>query len=662
MIAEIGHFALLLALALAIYQSIFPFLGAARNDETLMATATTVAKAKFLFVAVAFFALMTAYVTSDFSVENVYQNSHSDKPMIYKISGVWANHEGSMILWILILTLFAALVATFGENLPATLKARVLGVQGTISAAFLAFVVGTSNPFIRISPTPLDGQGLNPLLQDPALAIHPPLLYAGYVGFSLVFSFAVAALIEGRVDAAWARWVRPWTLVAWMFLTVGIAMGSWWAYYELGWGGWWFWDPVENASFMPWLAGTALLHSAIVVEKRDTMKVWTILLAIVAFSLSLVGTFLVRSGVLTSVHAFATDPERGVFILMILTFFIGGAFALFAWRAPAFKSGGLFAPISREGCLMLNNLILTTACATVFIGTLYPLVLEAITGDKISVGPPFFNATFAPLMVPLLLLVPLGPFMAWKRGDLAAVAQRLSFAAMFAAIILVIVFGVIEDGPIMAPFGVALAAWLVAGSVSEFAYRIGLFRVSFTDSVNRAVKLPRSVWGTTFAHAGLGVVVLGITAITAWQVEKVQVVKYGETVHIAGVDVEFLGVKARKGPNYNDDVGTFRISVDGKEITILESAKRLYSTPVQATTEAGIYPFWSGDLYVTLGDQAKSGGAWTLRIFFNPLAPLIWLGCVIMFIGGCISLTDRRYRVGAPRKKPAKPPAKGVPA
>ncbi len=661
MVAEIGHFALLLGLALSIYQCIFPFIGAARNDENLMAAANTVAQVKFLFLLVAFFALMVAYVTSDFSVQNVYQNSHTDKPMIYKISGVWANHEGSMVLWVLILTLFGAAVATFGNNLPKPLKARVLGVQGTISAAFLTFVIGTSNPFLRIDPVPLNGRGLNPLLQDFGLAIHPPLLYGGYVGFSLVFSFAVAALIEGRIDAAWARWVRPWTLVAWMFLTVGIAMGSWWAYYELGWGGWWFWDPVENASFMPWLSGTALLHSAIVVEKRDTLKVWTILLAIVTFSLSLLGTFLVRSGVLTSVHAFATDPARGVFMLMILMLFTGGALALFAWRAPVFKSDGLFAPISREGCLILNNLILTTACATVFIGTLYPLVLETITGSKISVGPPFFNLTFVPLMIPLVLLVPLGPFMAWKRGDLLAVAQRLSVAALFAAVVLVLTFGFMDRGPIMAPFGIAIAAWLVVGAVSEFTFRIGLFRVSFVDSLKRALNLPRSVWGTSMAHAGLGIIILGITGITAWQVEKIEVVKFGQTLQVAGIDVRFESVDERKGPNYLDQVGRFRISVDGKLVKEMESSKRQYQVPVQTTTEAGIYAFWTGDLYITLGDQSKAGD-WTLRIFYNPLVRFIWLGSVLMFFGGAVSLTDRRYRVGAPRKKRAKTPAKGLPA
>src|SRR5215210_397087 len=428
MIAETGHYALILALVVAIVQTILPLWGTRRHDPQLMAIAVPAARMQFLLIAIAFAALMIAYVTSDFSLQTVWANSHSAKPLIYKIAGVWGNHEGSMVLWVLILALFGAAVATYGTNLPNELKANVLAVQGSIAAAFLLFIVITSNPFVRLDPAPFDGQGLNPVLQDPALAFHPPFLYAGYVGFSMAFSFAVAALIDGRIDAAWARWVRPWTLAAWMCLTLGIAMGSWWAYYELGWGGFWFWDPVENASFMPWLAGTALLHSALVMEKRDALKVWTILLAILAFSLSLIGTFLVRSGVLTSVHTFASDPSRGVFILGILVLFIGGGLALYAWRAPALKQGGIFAPISREGALVFNNLFLTTACATVFVGTLYPLALEALTGEKISVGAPFFNLTFGPLFIPLLIAVPFGPLLAWKRGDLYGVAQRLTVA------------------------------------------------------------------------------------------------------------------------------------------------------------------------------------------------------------------------------------------
>ena len=439
MIIEIGHFALILALGVALVQMALPAWGARAGDAPLMAVAEPAALAQLSLIALSFLALTHAYVTSDFSVETVWANSHSAKPLIYKISGVWGNHEGSMLLWVLILALFGAAVALFGGNLPATLRANVLAVQAGIAVAFLLFILLASNPFARIPPQP-EGRGLNPVLQDPALAFHPPFLYAGYVGLSVAFSFAIAALIEGRTDAAWARWVRPWTLAAWICLTLGIAMGSWWAYYELGWGGWWFWDPVENASFMPWLAATALLHSALVMEKREALKVWTILLAILAFSLSLMGTFLVRSGILTSVHAFAVDPRRGVFILAILVVLIGGALALYAWRAPRLKQGGLFAPISREGALVLNNVLLTTGCATVFIGTLYPLALESLTGAKISVGPPYFNLTFVPVMVPLLLAMPLGPYLAWKRGDLAGAMQRLLAAGLAAVLCLVAAF------------------------------------------------------------------------------------------------------------------------------------------------------------------------------------------------------------------------------
>ena len=477
MIAETGHYALILALAVAIVQTVLPLIGARLRDPQLADIAVPAARIQFVLIAIAFAALTVAYVTSDFSVKNVWQNSHSAKPLLYKISGVWGNHEGSMVLWVLILALFGASVATYGANLPRDLKANVLAVQGSIAAAFLLFIVVTSNPFTRLDPAPFDGEGLNPILQDPALAFHPPFLYAGYVGFSMAFSFAVAALIDGRIDAAWARWVRPWTLAAWMCLTLGIAMGSWWAYYELGWGGFWFWDPVENASFMPWLAGTALLHSALVMEKRDALKVWTILLAIITFSLSLMGTFLVRSGVLTSVHTFAVDPARGVFILAIMGLFIGGALALFAWRAPLLSQGGLFAPISREGALVFNNLLLTTACAAVFVGTLYPLALEAITGEKISVGAPFFNLTFVPLIVPLLIAVPFGPLLAWKRGDLAAAAQRLMAAAAIAlaAAVLLLAFAW-GRGPWLAPLGIGLGVWLILGALTEIAYRVKLVR------------------------------------------------------------------------------------------------------------------------------------------------------------------------------------------
>ncbi len=648
MVAEVGHYALVLALAIAIAQSLVPLFGAHRGDGQLMRVGDTAALVQFALVLLAFFALMHAFVTSDFSVSNVWENSHSAKPMLYKVTGVWGNHEGSMVLWVLILAFFGACVSMFGGNLPDTLRARVLSMQGLISVAFLLFIIVTSNPFVRLDPAPVDGRGLNPILQDPALAFHPPFLYAGYVGFSMAFSFALAALIEGRVDAAWARWVRPWTLVAWMCLTLGIAMGSWWAYYELGWGGWWFWDPVENASFMPWLAGTALLHSAIVVEKREALKVWTILLAILTFSLSLIGTFLVRSGVLTSVHAFAVDPERGVFILVIMCLFIGGAFTLFAWRAPSLRSGGLFAPISREGGLILNNLFLTVGCATVLFGTLYPLVLEAVAGTKSSVGPPFFNLTFVPLMIPLLALVPLGPFLAWKRADLGAALQRLWVAAAISLGVAAIAGYAKFGGPVLAPFGIALGVWLIAGAFSDIAFRSKFGRETLGVAARRAFGLPRSAWGMAIAHAGLGVAIIGIVAVSAWRVEKIAVIKPGETMEVAGFELQFEGVVPRQGPNYNDEVGIFTARRDGNAFARLESAKRIYAVRQMPTTEAAIYTFWTGDLYVVIGDGSEQGR--TVRAYYNPFAPFIWIGAVIMFLGGAVSLTDRRYRIGAPKR------------
>ena len=517
MIAEFGHFALILALLVTTWQTVVPAWGAHIRDQRLMDAGQPAAVSQLALLTIAFLALMYAYVTSDFSVANVAANSHSTKPMLYKISGVWGNHEGSMLLWVLILALFGAAVAVFGNNLPPTLKANVLSVQAAIALAFLLFIVFTSDPFARLDPAPADGRGLNPILQDPALAFHPPFLYVGYVGFSIAFSFAIAALIEGRIDAAWARWVRPWTLGAWMFLTIGIAMGSWWAYYELGWGGWWFWDPVENASFMPWLAGTALLHSALVMEKREALKVWTILLAILTFSLSLMGTFIVRSGVLTSVHSFAVDPARGVFILAILVLFTGGGLALFALRAKEMRIGGLFTPISREGSLVLNNLLLVTSAATVLIGTLYPLVLEAVTGDKISVGPPFFNMTFVPLMLPLLLAMPFGPLLAWKRGDIAAAGQRLVFAAFAALLVAVATFALFNRGPWLAPFGLALGVFVMGGALTEWLSRIKFAVAPVDEVVRRAVNLPRSNYGTLCAHFGIGLMVLGIVGTTGYQ-------------------------------------------------------------------------------------------------------------------------------------------------
>ncbi|ARO29352.1 cytochrome-c-type biogenesis protein CcmF/CycK [Rhizobium sp. NXC14] len=650
MIIEIGHYALVLALATALIVSIVPVIGARRHDPAMMDVASVGSLVMFALVAFAFAVLTYAHVVSDFSVENVWENSHSLVPLIYKYSGVWGNHEGSMMLWLLILALFSALVAIFGANLPETLKANVLAVQAWISLAFTLFILLTSNPFLRLDPAPAEGRDLNPVLQDIGLAIHPPLLYLGYVGFSVCFSFAVAALIEGRIDAAWARWVRPWTLAAWTCLTLGIAMGSYWAYYELGWGGWWFWDPVENASFMPWLAGTALLHSALVMEKREALKIWTVLLAILTFSLSLMGTFLVRSGVLTSVHAFASDPTRGVFILSILLIFIGGALSLFALRAPKLSAGGLFAPISREGALVLNNLILTVACGTVLTGTLYPLLLETLTGDKISVGPPFFNLTFGLLMAPLLVIVPFGPLLAWKRGDLLGALQRLYAVASLAFLAAVAFFYLQHGGPVLSVLGLTAGLFLILGAIADLWYRAGIGKVAGSIAWRRLLGLPRSALGTALAHAGLGVSVLGIVAVTTFQSEHVVEMKPGATVEAGGYSLEFDGMRASRGPNYTEERGHFTIRRAGVTIADTWSAKRLYTARQMPTTEAGILTFGLSQLYVSLGDATKDGGI-VVRIWWKPFILCIWGGALIMAAGGCVSLSDRRLRVGAPRRK-----------
>ncbi len=650
MIVEIGLYALILALSLSLVQSLLPVIGARTGDARLMETGTVTATGGFVLLAISFSALTTAYVTSDFSVANVFENSHSLKPMLYKVTGVWGNHEGSMLLWVLILGLFGALVALFGRDLPASLKANVLAVQAWISSAFLLFILFTSNPFARLAPAPMEGRDLNPILQDIGLAIHPPLLYLGYVGFSIAFSFAVAALIDGRIDAAWARWVRPWTLVAWVFLTAGIAMGSYWAYYELGWGGWWFWDPVENASFMPWLSGTALLHSAVVMEKRSALKIWTILLAILTFSLSLLGTFLVRSGVLTSVHAFATDPERGIFILMILCLFIGGSLTLFAMRASTLESGGLFAPISREGALVFNNLFLTTAAATVLIGTLYPLVLEVITGEKISVGAPFFDLTFGPLMVPLLFALPFGPLLAWKRGDLLAAAQRLYFAIGAVMFTVIVAVAVTSGTKILAAFGFGLAVWLLVGSLTDLYGRANFAKVGWRKGLSRLKGLPRSAFGTVLAHFGVGVLVLGVVTVSSFETEDVLSMAPGDSVDVGGYTLRYEGIAPRQGPNFEEQVGTFALSRDGRDAGTLESAKRFYPARQAPTTEAGIHTRWFSQLYISLGDPADDGSSTVVRIWYKPFITLIWIGSVLMALGGVISLADRRLRVGAPAR------------
>ncbi|MEM8836992.1 MAG: heme lyase CcmF/NrfE family subunit [Pseudomonadota bacterium] len=650
MTAELGHFALILALVLALVQSVVPIVGARRGDAMLMATASPLSLAQFLLVTFSFACLVNAYVVSDFSVRNVYENSHTLKPMIYKITGTWGNHEGSLLLWVLILTLFSALVAAFGRNLPLTLKANVLGVQAWISVAFLLFMLKTSNPFWRLDPAPLEGNDLNPLLQDIGLAIHPPLLYIGYVGFSITFSFAVAALIEGRLDSAWARWVRPWALLAWMFLTIGISMGSYWAYYELGWGGWWFWDPVENASFMPWLAGTALLHSAIVVEKRNALRVWTVLLAILTFSLSLLGTFIVRSGLLTSVHSFATDPERGLFILLILVVFIGGSLSLFALRARELSEGGVFQPISREGALVFNNLILSACTATVLIGTLYPLFYEWITDQKISVGPPFFNLTMVPIAIPLLFAIPYGPFLAWKRGDLFAVSQRLMVVFACAIAATLFMYWVQFGGPVLAPLGIGLGVWIVLGALAELLYRSKAFEAAPSEAWRRFKNLPRATFGAALGHAGMGITVLGAVSVTAYGTEVLQEMRPGDTIETAGYVMTFDDVRSAERFNFREDVGFFTVRYGDNVLGEMKPSKRVYPARNFPTTESAIRTVGFSQVYISLGD-VKADKTAVVRAYYKPYVTLIWIGTIFMFIGGMVSLADRRLRIGVPEKR-----------
>src|SRR5579871_4070191 len=601
MIDEIGHFALVLALCIAAVQMSLPLIGAARGDGALIALARPAALGQFLFIAIAFFALMHAYAVSDFSLVNVATNSSVNKPLIYKLTGLWSNHEGSMLLWVFMLGLFGAAVAGFGRNLPPPLRARVLAVQAMIGFGFLLFILLTSNPFLRLLPAPADGNGLNPILQDRGLAFHPPCLYLGYVGFSISFCFAIAALIEGRVDPAWARWVRPWTLAAWIALTIGIAMGSWWAYYTLGWGGWWYWDPVENASFMPWLAGTALLHSAIVVEKREALKSWTILLAIVTFSLSLLGTFLVRSGIIESVHAFASDPTRGVFLLAILATAIGGALILYAIRAPRLEGGGLFAPLSREGALLLNNLFLTTAAMTVLLGTLYPVIADALNLGKITVGPPYFDRVFVPLMVPLVAAAGIGPLLAWKRGDLSAALTRLTAAGVI-ALTVAVVFAAINGADLhdlAAAGGLGLAAWLASATVTEWCTRNRPFAAG---AFARIAHVPRAAHGMSLAHFGFAVVIAGVTASSAWKQEHIQTMAPGQSIDVAGYTLRFDGAVPVQGPNYDAMRGQFVITKEGHAVTTLAPERRTYVQPRQTVAAPAILHTALGDLYTVIGD------------------------------------------------------------
>ena len=648
MIPELGHFALALALALSAAQAAFGLAGPWRGDPRLMAAAPPVAVGTLLATLAAFGCLMWSFATNDMSVANVVQNSHSAKPMLYKLTATWGSHEGSMVLWVLILALCGGAVAAFGRDLPSALKARVLAVLGLVGIGFFAFILGTSNPFDRVWPPPPDGQGLNPVLQDPGLAFHPPLLYLGYVGCAVTFAFAIAALIEGRVDAAWGRWVRPWALAAWSFLTLGIALGSWWAYYELGWGGYWFWDPVENASLLPWLAGCALLHSAVVVEKREALKTWTVFLALLAFGLSLLGTFLVRSGVLNSVHAFASDPTRGVFILGLLMAYVGGGFALFAWRAAAMAPTGVFAPLSREGSLVLNNLLLCSIAAVVLAGTLYPMFADLLLGQKISVGPPFFNTAILPLAVPLIGAMAVGPVMPWKRARLFPALQRLWWAALggFAALMLCLALEGASIGPAL---GFAAGAWLVLGALADIADRLALFSRP-RAALARAAALPRSAWGGAVAHAGMGVLILGLAGM-GLATDKLALVKPGESAAFAGYTWRLDSLESAPGPNFSARRATVSVFYGGRPVVVLAPERRTFPVGRTTTTEAAIHTTWLSDLYVVLGDE-RDGGA-VLRIHHNPLAPWIWIGAAIMALGGALSLSDRRVRVSAPAPKAA---------
>ena len=657
MIAELGAFSLTLALAFAIAQLGFSAAARLRRSAVLAGAGEGAALAAFAGVAIAFAALMHAFVTSDFSVANVAANSHTEKPLLYKVAGAWGSHEGSMLLWCLALTGYGAAAVVFGRSLPRGLKASMVAVQGGLGMVFLAYTVFASNPLSRIAMPPVEGRSLNPLLQDPALAIHPPFLYAGYVGMSVVFSLAVAALIEGRVDTAWARWIRPWALAAWSLLTVGITLGSFWAYYELGWGGWWFWDPVENASFMPWLAATALLHSAIVTEKRGALGGWTLFLSLAAFSFSMLGAFLVRSGVLTSVHAFAVDPERGVLLLIILGLTTGGAFSLFAWRAPKLAQGGLFAPVSRESALVLNNILLAAATTTVLLGTLYPLIRQAITGDPISVGPPYFNFTFVPLMGALAVLLPAGPLLAWKRGDARGVTQRLWIAALIAVGVALVSYAVVSPRKALGALGIGMGAWLIAGALAELVERTRLFRIPAAESLRRLFGLPRGAWGMTFAHLGLGVFVLGACIETGWKAESAETLRIGQSLDVGAYHLTLDAIADVDGPNYDAERALIHVARAGKPVCTGAPERRFYPAGGQTTSEVAICYRGPSHLYMVLGDRRDAAGApvWLVRAYWNPWATLIFLGPVIMGLGGLISLSDRRLRLGVARRRKEQP-------
>jgi len=660
MIPELGHFALILALLVAIAQGTLPLIGAQRNDASLMALARPAATAQFLLVAFAFGCLTYAFATSDFSVELVAQHSNTQLPLHYRVAATWGSHEGSLLLWLLMLTAWAMAVTLRSKNLPAPLLARVMAVMGLVGVGFLLFLLFTSNPFLRLIPAAPEGRDLNPLLQDPGMVIHPPMLYMGYVGFSVAFAFSIAALIGGKLDATWARWSRPWTTAAWSFLTIGIALGSWWAYYELGWGGWWFWDPVENASFMPWLVGTALLHSLAVTEKRGTFKNWTVLLAIVAFSLSLLGTFLVRSGVLTSVHAFATDPARGVFILVFLAIVIGGSLTLYAARAGAVGAGAGFDPLSRESLLLANNVLLVVAMASVLLGTLYPLFLDALNLGKISVGPPYFDSVFFPLMAPLAFLIGIGPVAAWRKATLPDLWTRLKWAFGVSVITALVVPFLMGRWSPLISFGLFLAFWIVAATLAMAWQRV---RGAPQQGLMAKLAANSAAWyGMILAHLGMAVFIVGVTMVKSYGIEQNVTMAPGQTRSVGGYDWTFKGVTPVNGPNYSGVAGAVEMARDGKVIETLRPEKRIYNASGMPMTEAAIDTGLFGDRYVSLGDPVTDkgvGGDWAVRIYIKPFVDWIWGGAFLMALGGFVAMSDRRYRLTVRQKLAA---MVGVPA
>jgi cytochrome c-type biogenesis protein CcmF len=643
MIPEIGHFLLWLALAVALALGVIPMMGAARSRADWMVLARPLSFVLFTLISLASVCLMISFVRSDFSVLYVASNSNTHLPLQYRIAGFWGGHEGSLLLWVQMLVVWMLAVCLFSRHLPREVLARILSVMGLVSLGFLLFMLMTSNPFDRLFPIPEDGHDLNPLLQDPGMVFHPPTLYMGYVGFCVAFAFAIAALIGGNLDATWARWTRPWTTVAWMFLTVGISMGSSWAYYELGWGGWWFWDPVENASFMPWLLGTALIHSLAVTEKRSSFKNWTVMLAILAFSFSLLGTFLVRSGVLSSVHAFATDPRRGLFILAFLTIVIGSSFALFAWRAPTVGLGARFALFSKETALLANNVLFMVAAGVVLLGTLYPLLLDALGLGKISVGPPYFDSVFLPLMVPTIFLMGVGPMARWKETSVPDLASRLKWAAGVAVVMALLTGWLAGSIHLLASLGLLMAYWIVSSVATDFWERVKPEGKGFNEIVRKTRQIPRALAGMMVAHIGVAMFCFGVTMVKTYEVENDVKMNVGDSTTVRGYAFTFKGVKQIQGPNYDATRADIEITRNGSKITDLSPEKRIYRVQQNPMTEAAIHPGLTGDLYVSMGEEVE-GGAWIVRVYVKPFIDWIWGGCMIMALGGFMAVTDRRYR------------------